>query len=225
MKLKFIECSLNKDIIIPEEIINKLPKNVCVLTTVQYIKGLSNIIRQLKKNKINVETLKLKHSKYKGQMLGCSFTTEALNIFSEAILFIGDGLFHPKIIKLKTEKPVYAFNPLTEELTEVKESDVKNIKDRLTGALLKYHDSKNIGILVSIKPGQNKLEEALRLKEEIKKENKNAFVLLCETLDFNDLINYTFIDVFVNTLCPRIGFDDNIRINKPIINYTQLSSK
>ena len=38
------------------------------------------------------------------------------------------------------------------------------------------------------------------------------------TLDFNEIENFPKVECYVNTMCPRIGFDDTIRLNKSIIN-------
>ena len=65
------------------------------------------------------------------------------------------------------------------------------------------------------KKGQGRMQDALKLKKELK--DKNVFIFMFETLDFNSLENFPFIDVWVNTACPRI-MDDWEKINKPVVN-------
>ena len=71
--------------------------------------------------------------------------------------------------------------------------------------LIKFHSSKEIGIIVSTKPGQNKLEEAKKLKNKFP--DKNFYFILFDNIDYNQLENFNFIEAWVNTACPRIEED------------------
>jgi len=88
------------------------------------------------------------------------------------------------------------------------------------GAYLKFLDSDEIGIIISTKPGQNYYKEALALKDKYKE--KNFYYLIFNTINFNDLENFPFIDCFVNAACPRIGFDDSMHFQKSIINIENI---
>jgi diphthamide biosynthesis enzyme Dph1/Dph2-like protein len=41
---------------------------------------------------------------------------------------------------------------------------------------------------------------------------------VADTLDFAGLENFPFVECFVNTACPRIGYDEWENLRKPIIN-------
>ena len=94
------------------------------------------------------------------------------------------------------------------------------LKKKVKGAKLKFLTSKNIGVLISIKPGQNQMKKALKLKQKYK--NKEFYFLIADTISFTQLENFPFIDCFINTACPRISFDDSQKIGKPIINIEDI---
>ena len=71
--------------------------------------------------------------------------------------------------------------------------------------------------MITTKPGQNNLKKALELKAD-----KNIYYFLDDTINFAELENFNFIDCWVNTACPRIAYDDSIKIAKPIINIGEL---
>jgi len=75
--------------------------------------------------------------------------------------------------------------------------------------LIKFYSAKNIGILVTTKPGQQYLKKATELKAKLK--DKQCYIFISDTIDLNDLENYPFIDSWVNTACPRLSdYSSNI---------------
>ena len=216
MKTLFVEARSNIDIKIPKLVYKKLPKNIALLTTVQHIHKIEDVKKQLEKDGKKVFLLKGKHSKYQGQILGCDVLNLKPNKNIQAFLYIGTGVFHPKEILLTQEKPVFVFNPVSKKFYELDKKEIEKIKKRKKGAYLKFLSSKNIGVIVSIKPGQYNLKQALKLKQKYKK--KKFYYLLFDTVDLNELENFPFIECFVNTACPRIAYDDAIKAKKSIIN-------
>jgi len=76
--------------------------------------------------------------------------------------------------------------------------------------------------LITTKPGQNNLKKALELKSNDKYKDKNFYFFLDDTVNFAELENFNFIDCWINTACPRIAFDDSIKMIKPILNIIEL---
>jgi len=109
---------------------------------------------------------------------------------------------------------------MTDNLFELDRKEIEQILKRQKGALLKFHASNNIGIIISTKPGQHFPNKADKLKE--KYPEKKFYIFVTDSLDFNEIENYPFIDVFVNTMCSRIALDDTNKIKKPIINADEL---
>lgn len=188
-----------------------------LVTTIQHLHKLEEAVKYLNKKGFTAKNY--------GQILGCRIP----DIKERMILYIGDGMFHPKGILIKQNKrkrsvSVIAANPFTGEIKQLAERDIELLLKHRKGALLRFHSSVEIGVLVSLKQGQKevqaKLADICKLEKRFK--NKSFYYFACDTLDFNDLENFPFIECWVNTMCPRIGYDDSIRISKPIINYEDL---
>ncbi len=213
MKIEFIESRYKERVKLPEKVIKKLPKELALFTTVQFIGSIEEIKKQLEKNNIKVKLYKVKHTQYKGQLLGCSIEKFNAKIF----LYIGDGMFHPKALLLKNPKSkVFVFNPINKKFSIIDEKEVIPWLKIKKGALLKMMTSDNIGVLISTKPGQNKMKEALELKK--KMPEKNLYFFIFDTLSFEELENFPFVDCYINTACPRIAYDDTNKLRKPILN-------
>jgi diphthamide biosynthesis enzyme Dph1/Dph2-like protein len=142
----------------------------------------------------------------------------------DAFLYIGDGVFHPQALLVNNRKDIYCYDPKIGKLNILKKELHDDIQKRTKGRILAFLTSKNIGIIVTTKRGQNNSKKAESLKEKILKKwpDKKVYMLLCSELNFSELENFNFVDVYVNTACSRIGHDDTIRSPKPIINMNDV---
>jgi len=222
MDVIFVDAKLDADVKnVVEKSLPKLGKNVGLLTTAQHLNKLNDAVKVLESNGKKVFIGTNKKTKNKSEVLGCDFSAaEEIKDKVDCFLYVGTGMFHPIGIFSGTKKKLIIANPITNEVKEITEKDIEKIEKRKKGALLKFMSSKNIGVLVTTKTGQNKLKEALKLKDELK--DKNVYILLADTLEFRELENFSFIDCFVNTMCPRIGLDDMIRLEKLILNIEDI---
>ncbi len=217
MKVEFIEARYKEKIVLPDNIIRKLSKSLALFTTVQFIGSIDKIKKQLESKGIRVRLYKVKHTQYKGQLLGCSIE----NFKSNNFLYIGDGMFHPKALLLKNPKAkVFVFNPMNKKFFIMNEKEIVPWLKRKKGALLRFMTSSEVGILISTKPGQNNMNEALKLKKKFPE--KNLYFFIFDTLNFEELENFPFVEVFINTACPRIAYDDTNKIRKPILNLEEI---
>ena len=217
MKVEFIEARYNEKVVLPIVLIKRLPKELALFTTVQFIESIDSIKKQLEKEGIKVKLYKVKHTQYKGQLLGCSI--EKFN--SSNFLYIGDGQFHPKALLLKNPKAkVFVFNPMNKKFSIINEKEIILWLKRKKGALLRFMTSSEVGILISTKPGQNNMNEALKLKKKFPE--KNLYFFVFDTLNFEELENFPFVECFVNTACPRIAYDDTNKIRKPVLNLEDI---
>lgn len=183
-------------------------KRFGLVTTVQHLHVLDKVKKVLPGSVIG------------GQVLGCDVSAaKKVSGKVDAFLFIGSGEFHPLMIARETGRDVYCADPYAGAVRTITKGDVKSWEGRIRGAFLRFMDSRRVGIIVSTKRGQNNLEEA----EEFRKgTGKEAFIFICDTLDFNELENFPDIECWVNTACPRIGYDDARRSPRPIINLDDL---
>ncbi len=152
-----------------------------------------------------------------GQILGCNFE-KALSIKDKivAYLYIGSGPFHPIGLAYEAKIPVYVANPSTNEFSKIDEKEVQAFEKRKRGLILKYLHSKKVGLIVSVKPHQQKWNECFRWQKIIEDRGKEAFLFITNTLDKGSLENFSDIEVWVNTACPRIEDESMINIREVI---------
>jgi 2-(3-amino-3-carboxypropyl)histidine synthase len=216
----FIEARYKKPVHIGKDI-SKLPNKLGLVATVQFIGHLRKIKKELEQHNKIVFLGKGFHAAYLGQVLGCDvLSASSIKKKVDAFIYIGTGNFHPLAISLQTKKDVFMFNPITNILKKFSFKESDKINKRKKASLIKFLSSNEIGIILTVKPGQKNLEKALNLKKMFK--DKNFYFILFDTIDFSQLENFPFVECFVNTACPRIAIDDSIRLEKPLINIDEI---
>jgi len=199
-------------------ITKKLPEKLGILASLQYINIIPYLKKELEKRNKTVLLSSGRLTKYAGQVIGCDVFS-ALNIkHADAFLLIGSGKFHALQVALETKKPVFIWQPGT-EIARIKKEDIKNFENKRKTALIKFLNANEAGILVSIKPGQYKLNEALSLRKKLKKKN---FIFLFDTLNLAEIENFS-CQSWINTACPNIILDDTRILN--IKEIRKISSK
>jgi len=209
MKKLFIEARYQKYVVLPD--CKLLPKRIALFTTVQYLNSLPAMKKQLTEQGKTVKLKKGKHAAYAGQILGCS-TEKVADV--DAFLFVGDGFFHPIALAIKNNKPVFTFQPGSKSIKKLDSILVNKAKKQLDIAKKKFLMAEKIGIIVTTKPGQNRLKAALEFQ---KKTDKSSVILLFDDIGFAGLEDFSFVECFVNSTCPRITFDDYERFPAPVL--------
>ena len=223
MKVHFVEAHATVKIKLPKPVIKKLPDMVCIATDVQFIKHLPSLKNQLEAAGKTAATVKGAHARHISQILGCSHLKMDYPKLTEAFLYVGDGLFHPKALLLGSDKDVYIYNPFSKEFRKLPHSEVAEIKKQEKAAMTRFLHADKVGVLLSVKPGQTGVQAYLNQIYSLEKTfpEKRFHYLAFDTLDFNQLENFTFVDVFVNTACTRL-MDDCARFPKPVVNIEQI---
>lgn len=190
MKLLFIEAQKKLDSDINDIDFSNLPKDIFLAYSIQF--------------KELAERIKAKlGARVKGfsQVLGCSL------IKSEyPILLVGSGKFHALNLALKGNT-LYILEGT--KIAKLEESEVEKIKAKRKAALLRFYAAEKLGILVSTKPGQENLDKAVRLKKELIKKGKQAFIFISDYISIEELENYNIIS-WVNTSCQALTFDSKV---------------
>jgi 2-(3-amino-3-carboxypropyl)histidine synthase len=88
------------------------------------------------------------------------------------------------------------------------------MRERVLGAY-------RVGILVSTKPGQNRLKRAIFLKKKLEAEGKKVFVFVANEIVPESLLDFPDIEAWINTACYRL-IDDSERFERPIVNLDDL---
>ncbi len=188
-------------------------KSIALIASAQYAWKLKEVKAVLEERGYNVELKKGSgRVKMPGQVLGCNYSV-LRNSKAEAVLFVGDGLFHPIGAKIYTGKKVYRFSPLDKEFEEVTVDDF--LKRRML-SISKAMEADRGAILVSKKIGQKRLNLALRLKDEADKAGKRVDVIYLDEITPERLSNFLY-GYYVNTACPRISYDDFELFKVPIL--------
>lgn len=218
MKLMFIEARAKEKVMLPKKLLGQLPERVCVATDVQFVHQLPSIKKQLESAGKIVSAVKGAHAKYEGQILGCSHLKLQYPA-TDALLYVGDGLFHPKALLLGSDKDVYIYNPFSKESRKLPRSEADTIRKHEKAAMLKFLHAEKVGVLLSVKAGQLSVQANIDVIYSLEKlfPEKKFYFLAFDTLDFSQLENFPFIECFVSTACSRL-IDDYERFPKPVVN-------
>ena len=200
-------------------------KNIGVVTTAQHLHMLSDVVEVLQDNgfKPFIGTGD-KRIFEPGQILGCNFSSaRTIQSSVDSYLFVGSGFFHPLGLILSTNKEVVAADPYTDT---VKKTELNDVKDRVLrqryGAITQAKMAKTYGILVGLKPGQQRIKQALQLQKTIQEKGRKALLLTVDYISPMILQNFPSIDCFVSTICPRVAIDDHLQYKQTIVTPVEL---
>jgi 2-(3-amino-3-carboxypropyl)histidine synthase len=180
-----------------------------LVTTVQHVHLIPAMESFLKERGMDVRVAEGRgRTPHRGQVLGCCFTT-AKESKAGQVLFVGTGLFHPIGIALATGARVVALDPLTGTAQEV---SGEALQRRRFAVIEKARGAKRIGIIVSSKSGQHRSTLARRLAAL----SSHAVIVTMNEVSPDELLNLGF-DCYVNTACPRLAYDDQVRFPVPVL--------
>ena len=219
MKIMMVEGRYKGNINLSNLDTNILPKRIGLATTIQFLDFIDEIKQYLESNGKNIFVDKVRQ-KYEGQLLGCDFgAADKVKDNVDAFLYIGTGVFHPLGIALNIDKEVFCYDPISAVLSKIDRTEVERYNKKRKAAYMKFLEATEIGILVSLKPGQNNFKKAIELKKQLI--DKNCYIFTFDTLDFNQIENFPFIQCWVNTACNRI-LDDYEKFPKPLVDISDI---
>jgi 2-(3-amino-3-carboxypropyl)histidine synthase len=158
---------------------------------------------------------------YSGQVMGCDYSNvRSVTHDVEAFLFIGGGRFHALGIALSTSKPTIIADPYENRAYSINEEAQKILKQRWA-FIEEARQAKSFGVLIGLKLGQKRLEDALNVKEIAEKNGKAAFLLAIREILPEALMEFPSIDAYVNTACPRISLDAPLKFLKPVLTVNE----
>lgn len=236
MKLRFLKAHFGIEFKVPKDFFDNLKKAIpnpkhnklAIYSAIQFIPNQKEVIELLKEKGFEVVTTKPDRTSFEGQILGCDSHKSNLKIDISKIdgfVYLGDGYFHPNALLLAQEheeeiKPVIIINPV-QEFTEIISRDkIEKYLKRKKANLAKFHTLDVIGVFVSSKWGQEYKASALKLKNMYPE--KQFYYFISDNFSEIEMENFPWIEVWVNTACPRIGQDDIIRHEKCVINIKDI---
>mgnify|MGYP002818154188 CR=1 FL=1 len=219
MKAVFLQTRYTGKVDFGKILVDKLPKKIGLVTTTQFLGKVDEIRKYLEDSGKSVFIDKLKQ-RNAGQLLGCDVgAATKIQDDVDAFLYIGSGEFHPLGVALSTKKEVFTFNPVSSIFSKLDEKEIEDYKKIKKIKYMKFLSAENIGIMVTIKPGQYSYNKAKEIKKELEEKGKKCFIFVFDTLDATEMENFPFIDFWVNTACPRIADD---RDKKNVIGMDEL---
>ncbi len=152
----------------------------------------------------------------KGQVLGCDFKA-ARDIMDkvESFLYVGGGNFHPLGVALATKREVRVIDPYSQEYREVDRLRDTTLRKRFA-QIERAREARDIGLLVSTKPGQIRVSEALNCRQALRSAGFDAVMLSSDHLDPSRLVLYD-LDAYVNFGCPRMAVEDCSLFPRPVL--------
>jgi 2-(3-amino-3-carboxypropyl)histidine synthase len=190
-------------------------------TTVQHVQALDHAREILVRAGKIVVVGDAGRINYSGQVSGCDYSNvKSIVNDVDAFLFIGGGRFHALGIALTTSKPTIIADPYEKRAYSIDDEAQKILKQRWTGIEEAEH-AKTFGILIGLKPGQKRLDEALKIKETIEKSGKTACLFAIREILPEALLEFPTVDAYVNTACPRISLDAASKFSKPVLTVNE----
>jgi 2-(3-amino-3-carboxypropyl)histidine synthase len=190
-------------------------------TTVQHVQALAHAREILVRTGKTVVIGDAGRMNYSGQVSGCDYSNvRSIANDVEVFLFIGGGRFHALGIALSTSKPTIIADPYEKRAYPIDEEAQKILKQRWACVEEAKHAT-TFGVLIGLKLGQKRLDDALKIKKIAEKNGKTAFLFAIREILPEALMEFPSVDVYVNTACPRISLDAPSKFLKPVLTVNE----
>jgi len=196
-------------------------RKIGLATTVQHVQTLDGVREILLNAGKTVVIGDAGRLNYPGQVVGCDYSNaKSIAKDIEAFLFIGGGQFHAIGVAISTSKPTIVADPYEKRAFSVNKEAEKILKQQWA-SIEEAKTAKIFAVLVGLKPGQKRLEEALRVKQTLEENGKTVCLFIVREVTPEALLEFPTIDAYVNTACPRISLDDSSRFQKPVLTINE----
>ncbi len=228
VKFMVLPAKYNKEVKLSSSVIDKCKgKKIAIYTAVQFLEQIEDVVIQLQQNNVKVVSSQPARTESEFQILGCDCNWDNLKLEGEvdAFLYVGDGMFHPTALVLAQReqdsfKEVIVYDPTSGNDKVLGLKDMDKVLKKYKGSYVKFLSSDVIGVLVSTKPGQKQYEVSKKLSS--KYPDKKFYYFISNDINFSEFENFNFIQCWVNTACPRIGFEDSSEIKRSIVNLSDV---
>jgi len=233
MKIRFFNANYKREFKINEEFFNnvksefKTGSSIAIFTAIQFLDKIDEISKKLEKIGYKIIKTTPDRCSSQCQILGCDSSWDNLKLPEkvDGFVYIGDGYFHPNALLFAQENrekfiPVLVYNIVQDEIKTIGIDIIeKNLKKR-KGNLMKFYMSEKIGVYVSTKWGQEFKNMSLKLKDMYPE--KKFYFFIGDNFNESEMDNFSWVDCWINTACPRIGQDDVIRQSKAVVNIRDI---
>jgi 2-(3-amino-3-carboxypropyl)histidine synthase len=190
-------------------------------TTVQHVQALDHAREILVRAGKIVVVGDAGRISYSGQVSGCDYSNvKSIANDVEAFLFVGGGQFHALGIALATSKPTIIADPYERRAYSIDAAAQKILKQRWA-CIEEAGHAKTFGVLIGLKLGQKRFDEALKIKEAIEKSGKAVVLFAVREVLPETLMEFPTVDAYVNTACPRISLEAASKFSKPVLTVNE----
>jgi 2-(3-amino-3-carboxypropyl)histidine synthase len=190
-------------------------------TTVQHVQTLDEAREVLVRAGKTVVVGDAGRVNYSGQVIGCDYSNvKSVANTVDVFLFVGGGRFHALGIALNTSKPTVIADPYENRVYSINEEAQKVLKQRYA-CIEEAGHAKTFGVLIGLKLGQKRFEEALKIKEIAERNGKAAFLFAVREVSPEVLMEFPSVDAYVNTACPRISLEAPEKFLKPVLTVNE----
>jgi len=190
-------------------------------TSVQHLEVLNQVREILVRNGKTVIIGDSGQMSYPGQVSGCNYSNvKSIADEVDAFLFVGGGLFHALGVALSTSKPTVIADPYDNRAFSIDDEAQKIIKQRWA-SIEEARSAKTFGVVIGLKPGQKRVDEALKIKNLAQKHGDAAYLLAAKEINPETLLEFPSVDAYVNTACPRISLDASGKFSKPVLTINE----
>ena len=196
-------------------------RRIGLVTTVQHVQTLDHVKEMLLREGKTVVVGEAGRVSYAGQVIGCDYSNaKSVAKDVDAFLFVGGGRFHALGVGLSTSKPTIVADPYEGNAFSIDEEAKRVLKSRWAN-IEEAKRSKSFGILVGLKPKQQRFEEALQLKATLEQDGRATLLLAIREITPEALAGFPQIEAFVDTACPRVAVDDATRFRRPVLTVNE----
>jgi len=188
--------------------------------SIQHKHELDKIVKFYEANgKEIILSKKLGNVAYEGHIVGCQYSgLKAIDSEVECFLILGNQ-FHSMGASLAVSNPIVLIDVYNDNVRLMEGLKEKILKQRFV-SIDKFKQAKKIGLLVEVKPGQ-KFGTPEKLVKLIEEQNKEVVVITMNEMTPEKLMNFYYVDAFIELACPRIALDDFEKYEKPILTFRE----
>lgn len=196
-------------------------RRIGLVTTVQHVDMLGEARATLLDAGKGVVVSDTGQLKYAGQVTGCNYSNATAIVKDvDAFLLIGGGRFHAIGVALATSKPTVVVDPYEQSAQRV-DDEAKKIVKKQWATVKEAQKAQNFGVLIGLKNGQKRINDALAIKEKLEKKGKKATLLAIREVTPEALMQFSTVEAFINTACPRISLDEPNKFRKPVLTVNE----
>ena len=190
-------------------------------TTVQHVQTIDSVRELLLHAGKTVAIGDAGRLSYPGQVIGCEYSNaKSIAKDVEAFLFIGGGRFHALGVALSTSKPTIVADPYERRAYSIDQEAQKILRQRWA-SIEEAMKAKTFAVLIGLKLGQKRVDEALGIKEKLEKNEKIAYLFAVREIVPEALMEFPTVGAYVNTACPRISLDDASKFQRPVLTINE----